>query len=437
MWQLAAIVLAIGILCLQVFGVYDFGTWIPGQTTQPPPDLPTGVVPTTPDGDTVRYDAATIKYTVQNKLTSAAAAAGDTGYMDISKCVDGVWNPLHTTESFEYDAVTDESALIYNYGDQLVMHVGSDVQWTKYENETYDVFLYTTLAPGEPIRLLTPNEVTAEQTSPTYKYKITGVGVDTGQRVSYAGGTSPYWGLGAVQLYPRAGYNDADLYLLSPDGVTNSAVTAINSAAEDDYVGSYAGSGINQTQQGQDGTDYTMVGTTEDFVLQIRAGAINIAYGLPTAAISATGKFEEYRAVICLSTNATGIGSAALYADGWQQVTKGDAYSEKIFYQVIEPLIPSARAKKWVTPSYEITVDATALAASTAYCLKIWVLDWQKPSDVAGGSLSNGTTTAALPSCYGMVTEYGGDSTVHYEGWGVASGLLEGCHIAGDFTTPA
>jgi hypothetical protein len=441
-WQVLFLV-AIAVIGLSAIG-YNL---IPSLVEQEPED---GVVPPTvpEDGEepiwpgTV-YDAATVKYVPQNFFTSSAAAAADTGYMDISLLVGGVWDPLTLTEGFEYDAagVADESALIYNYGDTIVMHVGNDVQWTKYENETYDRFLYCTLKPGEPVRELSPGIITAVTTNP-YTYQITGVGVDTNQDVSYAGGTSPYWGIGAVKLYPRAGYQDVDMYLNGANGIIMHRVTEIKGGPmhETKYVGTFANNGINQTRQNNSthgGTDYTMTTTTEDFSFELRAGAVNIAFGVPTYAIMASGKFEEYRAVVCLAFNTTLVQGTELLADGWSTVSKPDAYTETIYYRVIDPLIPPTRSKKFPTGRYEITVDSSQMASSTAYSMKVWVLDWQKPSDVAAGALSNGTTTAALPSVYGMVTEYGGDGTVHLWGWSTSSGILLGAQVAGDFTTPS
>lgn len=421
-WQLVAIGLGI-IIVGSLLGYWSL-------TTEPPADYPCAVCGQTFDTqaeliahtETVHpgvtptvYEAAAMKFSVHNMILGNACATTGTGYLDVSIVDNGIWNPLKKYEGPEWDADPDTSTLTYNYGDEVVLHISNNYDFSG-ANETYDRWFYVTLIPGEPIRELIPGVLTATQTNP-YKYQISGTGPDTGQKVQYIAGTTPYWGLGALEVYPRAGKQHVDLSLRHA-GTTLASVTDGSTWITTAYNG---GSG-NQT------ADATFASATEDLFLDIISSKTDVCFGLPQYILGSNGEFKEYRSVAVIASNGTAIGVTSLTEDGWIPVNKVDITASAVFYKVLDPLIPQ-RGKKFST-SLEITVDASGLSSSTAYCMKAWVLDIQLPSNVAIG-----TTSATVPTVYGMMTALGCTTPIHARALTVSGGAAATWQLFCDFTT--
>lgn len=407
------LVLALAFIFLGYLG-YD--VYQRGEIATPPTTPTSPTTPTTPT-DT-EYSPAIMKWTIQDAITGTSHDAGDTAYVDISVLDNGVFDPLSKSESQEFNADPDSSALTYAYGDTIVCHVCSDytyeVSSVEYGNETYDRWFYFTLKPNEPVKELTASCLSASQSSPTYKYTINDVGPATGYKVQYAVDVSGgfYWGLGAFELYTRAGDAHVDLYMQYA-GTTMASVT--DGSSWDDELGDQV-------------ADVTLATDTEDMELRVIAGCTDVCYGLPQLIVSQSGKIEEYRAVAVIATNATSIGLSTLAQDGWLPVNKVDVTAELIFYKIIDPQIPTRGTK--FDFSLEISIDAASLTASTAYSMDAWFHDINLPSNVA-----NGAPTGTLPTVYGMMTELGCDDMVHTEVMTVTSGATETEQLFGDWTT--
>lgn len=408
-WKIVAIAIAV------LFLAYWLG-YIGTQPGQVAPGAPP-TTPTVPVAPEVEYESAALKWAIHCGITGDDVGTGSTSYVDIYTLKNGVFDPLKKDEGVEYASAPEASALTYNYMDEVVFRVTSDKDHgsgTDMGNETYTRWFYCKLAPGEPIKELTLACLSASQSSPSYKYRVNDVGPDTGWDVQYIAGTTPYWGMGAFEVYSRIGDKHLDIYL-TYSGQTLSKVTDASTWVDTDA---------------ETTTNVTLATDTEDMYFKLLGEKTDMAFGLPQLVVQQNGKIEEYRAVAVMATNATSIGLSALTADGWLPMTKVDVTGELLFYKVLNPQIPVAGSK--FDYDIEISIDASALSASTVYATDLWVYDWQLPANVAAGAV-----TTSLPTAYGVTNDHGCDDVMHSQALTVASSVTETEQLLGIWTTAA
>ena len=358
------------------------------------------------------HEAAAIQFSVVNYVTKASITAANTK-VDIWKVApDGTIDFLSKVQQVSVDSDPEQSTRTFAEGDTLILHVSSDVDPTG-GTDHYDGWYYVTLRVGEPVRFFDPSLLEVVSTSPTYKYRFKpGVaGQPTGDVVQYTSGTTNYWGLGALYVYPRISAANLDAYLLY-GGTVMASVTD--------------GSSWVDTQAEQT-ADVTLASDDEKLIVKLDAGATNLCFGVPMITISSNGQLQKRVAVIIFATNATAIGTQKLFDKGWKQINDNTLTTEKAFYKVIPPQIPVS-GSKW-SLDIEIPIDASALSAGTAYSAKIWIIDFQLEDNVAIGSVST-----TVPTAYG-VGEYGLDSMIYPRAYSTSSGASTGMVLYGDWTT--
>jgi len=410
-----------GFAAAMFFGVPNLGI------TPTTPIIPTGPTQPTPPAATIPpsgvITSAKAQWLIRDILTKTVTAAGDTAYVGIVKAdASGYFNLLTPMEETEFDAAPDTSAITYSTGDELLLAVSSDNDPTG-GSETYPRWFYiASLNAGAPIKALpltNPISALTESVSGSnYKYKVSGATCETVGTVQLLSGTTPYWDFGYFELYGRA----AKDYLI--EQITNKGVVGctVNDGAT--WVDTNAEISAN----------FTFTSDQEDLYFELVGEAANVAYGLPTLAVTASGQVKQYNAVLVWTTDATGIDPQPLIDDGWKQLDKVGLTGDVAFYYVIDPVrdgcIPASGGI--ISLKVPLTVSDSGLTASTEYEFEGWVLDWQNAVNVAGG-----ITTTSLPSYNGFISEVGCDTIVQPLALTVSSGSAATMQLLGHFTTNA
>jgi len=369
--------------------------------------------PESPPSDTGR-EAAKVQFNIHDAITDDDVS-GSTTEVDVTKVKNGYVDFLTKEETISVSSNPSTSALYYAEGDIIVLHVLSDTDRVDASGEDYyDVWYYVQLKDGASVYQLTMDCLTVAQTSPTYKYTLNlANGIPTGYKVAYTAGTTPYWDIGVLKLYPRIEADNLDIYL-KHEGTTLAKVTDGSSWVDTD---------AEITANG------TMTTTSEDLIIEIRADVTDFCYGLPMFSLTQTGQLIERRAVLIVSTSMTNIGTADIYDEGWSMIQKPDLTAEVAFYKILDAMVP-LRGDKF-SVSITFPVDASAAASSTKFIFKVWMLDIQVPSYVAQGS-----TTTSVPTAYGMINEFGIDSIIYARALTVSSGAGDNEVLRAYLTTP-
>lgn len=372
----------------------------------PPPEEPP---------QTSEKGAAKVQFNIHDAVTDDSVS-GTTTEVDITKVKNGYADFLTKEETVSVSSNPAQTALYYSEGDILILHVLSDTETDATNGaDFYDVWYYVQLTEGANVYQLTMDCLTVAQTSPTYKYTLNlAKGIPTGYKVAYTAGTTPYWDIGVLKLYPRIAAAHMDAYL-KHEGTTLAKVTDGSTWVDTDA---------------EITANATMTTSNEDLTIELRADATNLCYGFPLLTVTQSGQVIERRAVVIVSTSMTTIGTQDLYDEGWRMVSKPDLTSEIAFYKIIDPAQPVKGDK--FTISITFPIDASAAAASTKYVFKVWVLDCQVPSYVEQGS-----TTASVPTAYGFINEFGIDSIIYARALTVSSGAGDNEILRAYVTTPS
>jgi hypothetical protein len=279
---------------------------------------------------------------------------------------------------------------MYPQGAVLIFHVLSDTDPTG-GTDHYDDWYGVALTEGSTVYRLKPACLTVTQTSPTYQYSVDlSKGEATTSSVVYTAGTTPYWDVGILYVWPRSTAANLDTYL-KHGGTTLSSVSDGSTWVDTD---------AEITANG------TMTTTAEDLTIELRGGAVDICYGLPFYTLSQKGEFQVRNAAIMLSTSMTAIGTSAALNEGWQTFTKPDLTAEVGFYYILPAIIPT-RGDKFVE-LIDFPVDSSAAATSTEFIFKIWILDLQVES-----YLMQGSSSSSVPTAYGFLNEFGIDAIIY------------------------
>jgi hypothetical protein len=228
-------------------------------------------------------------------------------------------------------------------------------------------------------------------------------------RVAWNSGTTNYWNIGKLPIFPRQAAADFDMYL-SHDTGTLASVTDASTWV--DTAGEVTG---NVTFGSH---------TDERLSLKMIGANANLGWGRSQLIVMpTTGQLKEYYGVAIMSTDCLGIGVAELEAEGWMPITTGNLYNEKAFYKILYAgavelsgtMFPAQGSKaKW---ELSIPIVTTNAATSTEYVFKFYLADMANPS-----SLAIGTDSTTMPTAYGMVTAYGIGARIQNTAFTISSG---------------
>lgn len=399
--------IAVGVLVIVLCGAF-FGWWSlqPGTPTTP------GVTPPTTGHESAILQLQVVNYIGRAGVTTATTTA------DVNLAVNGVFDLLVQSDTLTIASNPDLMAVYYPEGSELLIRVGCVGNPTN-GLDYYDGWYYVKLVEGNPVYYVTPSMLTPVSTSPTYTYKVSTAGAQvTGDIVSWTSGTTHYWDIGKLCMYPRQAAADFDIYLT----YANLDLASVTDGST--WVDTDAEITANATLASDD----------EIFHFAMEAGNADLGWGWPLYVVTQQGQFKQYNSFLIMSTTMTAIGNSKLANYGWKPINDGTLYTEKAFYYDVTanmgPLYPTKGSKLAFT--VPIPIDATAATASTAYLFKVWAMDCQLESDVAVGA-----TTTSLPTAYGMVTSYGPGALIQASAYTASSGAGSGRLLQVYLTTAA
>jgi len=386
-------------------------------TTENPNETPEGLV----------IHSALGKWRIRDVISKTTTDIGDAAYVNIIKAdANGFFNPLATEESTEFaDTDPDIGKTAYSTGDDLVIAVTSDNDLTNGYEHYPRWFYIKDLAQGAAIKSFDIRNpiscITKTKSGSTYKFTVNeGALGETVGHVNWLEGTTPYWDFGQFELYGRVAKTHI-IFQTVNKGTIGAKVDdgATWDDADDEIV-----------------ANFTMTSDEEDIYLQLIGEQANLAWGLPTLGVEASGKIIQYEAVLIFATDATEIDTSKLYADGWEPITGAGIYTELAFYYAVDPIadgcIPGTGGI--ISLSVPVTINDGGLTASTEYEFEVWALDWQNLDNVARGSTTNYTT---LPGINGFIADQGCDTTVIPLAVTTSSGAVATPQLMGHFTTNA
>ena len=385
---------------------FGYITWFtPTPTT---PSIP-GVTP--PTGESAVIQLQTVNYIGRAGFTTSTVTT------DACLAVGGVFNFLVQTDTLAQASNPDTMAVYYPEGAEVILHTGCTGNPTN-GLDYYDGWYYVKLGVGNPVYYLTPSMLTAVSTSP-YTYSVSTSGAQTtGDIVTWTTGTTHYWDIGKLNLYPRiaaAGFDTYLTYASADLAKVEDGATWIDTA-------------------GEITANATLASDDEVFYFEMHAQHADIGWGWPLYVISQQGEFKQYNTFIIVTTDMTALGNTKMTNYGWKAINDGTLYTEKAYYYDVTanmgPQYPTKGSKLSFTVT--IPIDASAATASTEYLWKLWTLDCQLESDVAVGA-----TTTSLPTAYGMVTAYGPGALVQATAYSTSSGAGTGRILQVYLTTAA
>ncbi len=403
----------IAVLAASAFGIINLRSYLPGQTTPTtftcPYDgltFPTQAAlnqhmssahpgqPTTPTGTT--HDAASIQFQVSDAILSASVVAANT-YIDICQATAGTFDFLTQADTLTVATTPDTMNIMFADGSQIIMHVASTADPAAGGTDYYDGWYYCTLHAGSPVYYLTPSMLQQVSGVPHYTYTVSTAGAaTTGFAVTWTSGTTNYWDIGKLYIWPRTTAANLDSYI-SYSGITQSSMT--------DGTTFITGSSTANS---------TLAGATEHFSYLFVENAANLAYGVAQPVITTQGQMQEYQPVMIMSTNMTSIDVSQLQSEGWIAINDNTLTSEKAFYKPLSAWYIT-KGSTWTQPIQIPVYDAAAAAGR--YIFRFWVLDNQLLSNVAIGSSSS-----TIPTAYGFISYYGLSAFIYARPYTVSSG---------------
>jgi len=361
--------------------------------------LPPG---TTPPSGTITHPAAQLQLQVVDFITSGGITTATTT-VDFSQASSGVFNLLTQADTMTHASNPDTYNVFYADGAELIIHAdctGNPTNGLDY----YDGWYYVVVHEGNPIYYLKPSMLQIVTTQP-YTYRVTLAGAQqTGSVVTWTSGTTNYWDLGKLFLFPRTAAAGLNLYL-TYSGTTLSSVT-------DGSTWLSTSSTANAT----------LAGTSEHLSFLTTFDNANLGWGWSDYGVTTQGEVVEYAPFLVMSTNMSAIDTAQLQAEGWKPINDNTLYAEKAFYKQIGPFYTS-KGSIASPPAIQVPVYDAA-AASGGYIFRFWILDMQREANVQIGS-----TTTTIPTAYGMMTSYGPGAMVQATAYSTSSGKGSGSAI--------
>lgn len=341
---------------------------------------------------------AQIQFSVKDYILKTAVTTATTSIDFVKTTSAGIIDFMDGYDTLTVATTPDQTNVYFSEGDTVIIHIdctGNPSNGLDY----YDGWFIFRLQDGAGVYFFEPSMLSTVTTNP-WTYRVNNlVGEATGYTVSFTSGTTNYWDIGEVYLYPRSAETDVDMYL------TYETVQLADVVATTDWIDTDAEITANGTLASDD----------EILKLEVLHKNANLGWGWPIYVVSSEGELRTHSAIAIFTTTMTAIGSAKLATYGWKPVSWPTLYAEVGFYKVIEPQYSIKGYKHtWVL---EIPIEASAAAGSTAFLFKISILDIQYEGNVAIGQ-----TSVTSPTAYGFITDYGPDPAVRNRAMTVSSG---------------
>lgn len=364
---------------------------------------------------TETHPAAQVQFQVRDFITKAAVTTATTTADFCRADSSAVFDFLAQEDTLTVSSTPDQGAVFFGDGDQVIIVVdctGNPTGGLDY----YDGWFYCVLHEGNPIYYLTADMLQVVSTDP-YTYKVNAAGAEeTGYLVTFTSGTTNYWDIGQLYLYPRSSADNFDISF-TYRSVTLASVTAGGTASN--FVDADAEITANATLESTDETAY----------FEVYVGANNIGWGWDQFILTKDGELKVYKPVIIMSTAMTAIGTSELQNKGWVAINDNTLTAEKAFYKVLDAHFPTKGSK--VDFKVEIPIDSSAASSSTEYLFKLWCIDINLPSNIAIGSCSS-----SVPSVWGFLTAYGPGDTIQSRAYSTSAGAGTNEILRAYFTTP-
>jgi hypothetical protein len=386
---LAVLTFATGYVTYQN-GTVHFST-IPGSSTPGNP-YPTPTQTVTPTSTTQAPAQLDLEITDGILYTDVATSA----YVDVCKAnINGVFNFLQPFDSKSQSANPQAMNSMITDGSAIVIHVSSEATPTQ-GSGYYDGWYTTIVHVGNPIYALTPGDFQEAGSSLSFTYTISASSGDAiVGYVSYTSGTTPYWNLGKLYIFPRltgASFTESVSY----QGSTLCNVT----------------NGVNwENSTYNANTTATLNSRNENIAFNLVASYANLGYGFPMITVQSSGQIVTYEAYLIMATNMLGIQAPT----GWTPLQDTTLYAEKGFYLQIGPYFAPKGQK--LTTSITIPINSQNAQGSTGYKFKFWIVDVQSPT-----AMQLGTVSTSVPTAYGFLTQYGPTTVVEPMAYTTSSG---------------
>jgi hypothetical protein len=377
------------------------------QTTGVPYQVPTQ---TQTPSTTVSPDAQ-LYFEVTDAIGYADVAS--TTYVDVAKAQNGVFNLLQLFDTKAQAANPQAMNSMVQDGSQLIIHIGSTVTPTNGAGY-YDGWYYMTVHVGNPIYQLKFGDFALAGNSPSYTYTISATSIQSDPIVGYVSwtsGTTPYWNLGKLYIFPRV----KPLDLTETVSYQSTALASVSDGA----------TWVNYTTTTCT-ANATLASTQENLVLSVYSNASNLGYGFPMFILGSNGAINDFKTYVVFTTSMLSIGTPS----EWTPLTDSTLYAEKGFYKPIGPFFAPKGAS--VRFSITIPIDSSNAPKSTKYRFAFWIIDIQNPN-----SLPSGTMSTTMPSAYGFIYQYGPTTMVQPYKYTTGSGSSATFQLYTYLTTPA
>lgn len=362
------------------------------------------------------HPASQVQFTTNDFITKGAVTTATTTADFCKADQNGIFNFMSQADTLTVGTTPDTSNVYFGDGDQVVVRIdctGDPTGGLDY----YDGWYYFVLHEGNPVYFLTVNMLQQASVKP-YTYRVSATGAETtGYIVTWTSGTTNYWDIGQLYLYPRSSAANFDTYFTYQSSTLASVTDGSTWVNTDALITANA----------------TLASTDENLYFEVYAGATNVGWGWSNLVVTREGEVQEYKAVIIVSTNMTAIGVTELLNAGWKSINDNTLTSEKAFYYMVDAEREGTYTSKGSKMDFKvrIPVDSSAAASSSGFMFKIWAIDMQLEANVAIGSVST-----TVPTAYGFVTAYGPGAMIQASAYSTSSGAATGRILQSVCTTP-
>ena len=216
------------------------------------------------------------------KLNNGTKLSSGNLYLDVSSGK-GVVDLSSSDDKVTVNSIPEQTSAVFQEGSTVIIQASCDGDGPG-QTDMYDGWFAVKLEDGAKVYEIDFEDLVAEPGGYSLKWSTaTPVGI-----VRWSAGTTPYWDIGSLGVYPRA----------SKSYITFSAV----------YAGTVLSTITNGTTFDTTTTcssDVTLTDTDETVQIWLEADATNINYGLPMMTITKDGEVEKRSAFLIMATNMT------------------------------------------------------------------------------------------------------------------------------------
>jgi hypothetical protein len=352
---------------------------------------------TTPSPET--HGSAALYLQVCDWITGAGVTTATTT-VDVCRANNGVFDLLTAYDTKTQAANPQAMNNMVEDGAKLLLVASCDGNPTS-GLDYYTAWFYVEVHENNPVYYITDANLIKGGSSSHYTYTVNLAGAQTtGYNVHFTSGTTNYWDIGKIYIYPRNGIVTMHMYL------------------------SYAGADLASVIDGATWIDTdaeitanaTLASDAEHLQMNLISNTTNLGWGWQELVVTSSGEVQTYKSVIAMGTKMTAIDISQLQQEGWTVISDSTMYAGKIFYKPIGPYY-TTKGSKW-SQTIQIPVYCSAAAASTEFLFTFWVIDMQLP-----GNLDKGSMSTSVPTVYGFITSYGLGQMVHALAYTVSSGV--------------